>query len=162
MGNAFVKSQLEDVQSFLEETVAVMESYLNEATYSGLQKEQQGEAEYYKGLLSSLRRLLVNCEAGLEACRSILKSEIFHQSAAEKTLYRIYHQCIEDYFSPKSDLWYEDSRASYTGQNLIKFHGDVPDSLEAVLKELENGFQAMREDLEYYETDYRTKMMQSR
>ncbi len=162
MGNTIVQSQLKDVQVFLKTTVERLENFLNETTFSKLQQEKNGDEKYYKGILSSLRRLLVNCEEGLEVCQIILKNEMFNKAAAEKTLYKIYHQCIEEYFSPKSDRWYEDSRAAYTGKNSIKFHATVPESILAILKELENGFQAMREELEFYETDYRTKMMQSK
>jgi succinate dehydrogenase/fumarate reductase-like Fe-S protein len=156
-----VKSQLEDVQIFLTNTVKKLETFLNETTYSKLQEEKKGKEEYYKGLLSNFRKLLVNCEVCLETCQIILKSETFHKAAAEKTLYRIFHQCVEEYFSPRSDLWYEDSRSAYTGKNSIKFHDEVPDSVSTVFKELESSFQAVREELEFYETDYRTKMIQS-
>lgn len=162
MGNMMVRSQLEDVRDFLENTVDKLEQFLNETTYSGLQQEKSGDETYYKGLLSGIRRLLVNCEEGLEACQIVLKNEVFHKAAAEKTLYRIYHQCIDEYFSPKQDRWYEDSRSAYTGKNSIKFHTEVPESIISVLKELEAGFQSIREELEFYETDYRTKMMQSK
>jgi hypothetical protein len=162
MGNTIVQSQLKDVQVFLETTVEKLENFLNEITFSKLQQEKSGDEKYYKGILSSLRRLLVNCEEGLEVCQIILKNDMFNKAAAEKTLYKIYHQCIEEYFFPKSDHWYEDSRAAYTGKNSIKFHAEVPESIPTILKELENGFQAMREELEFYETDYRTKMMQSK
>lgn len=162
MGNMIVKSQLEDVRDFLGNTVDKLEQFLNETTYSKLQQEKSGDESYYKGLLSSIRRLLVYCEEGLEACQIVLKNEVFHKAAAEKTLYRIYHQCIEEYFAPKSDRWYEDSRSAYTGKNSIKFHTEVPESITSVLKDLEAGFQTVREELEFYETDYRTKMMQSK
>ena len=162
MGNTMVKTQLEDVKSFLETTVAQLEEFLNETTYSKLQAERSGEESYYKGILSSLRRMLVSCEEGLEVCQIVLKNEVFNKAAAEKTMYRVYHQCIEEYFSPKSDRWFEDSRSAYTGKNSIKFHQVVPDSVIAILKTVESGFQNMREELEFYETDYRTKMLQSR
>jgi hypothetical protein len=162
LGNTIVKSQLKDVQHFLETSVEALEGFVNETTYSKLQQEKNGDENYYKHILSSLRRLLVSCEEGLEACQIILKNEMFHKAAAEKTLYKVYHQCIEEYFSPKSDCWYEDSRSAYTGKNSIKFHAGVPESISAILKELESGFQTMREELEFYETDYRTKMMQSK
>lgn len=162
MGNTIVKSQLVEVKSFLAATVEKLENFLNETTFSKLQQEKSGDEKYYKGILSSLRKLLVYCEEGLEVCQIILKNEIFNKAAAEKILYKIYHQCIEEYFSPKSDHWYEDSRAAYTGKNSIKFHEEVPDSIRDVLKALESRFQTMREELEFYETDYRTKMMQSK
>ncbi|MEK3797609.1 YpuI family protein [Peribacillus sp. FSL H8-0477] len=162
MGNSMVKSQLDDVRTFLGGTVSRLEEFLNETTLSQLQQEKPGDDLYYKGILSGLRRLLVNCEENLETCQIILNNEIFHKGAAEKTLYRVYHQCIEEYFSPKSDRWFEDSRAAYTGKNSIKFHGEVPDRIIQVLKNLEANFQTFREELEFYETDYRTKMMQSK
>lgn len=162
MGNSIVKSQLEGVRDFLNTTVEKLEGFINESTLTSLQQEKSGDEKYYKGILSSLRRLLVNCEEGLEVSQIILKNDSFNKPAAEKTLYKIYHQCIEEYFSPKSDRWYEDSRAAYTGKNSIKFHEEVPESIHAILKELESGFQAMREELEFYETDYRTKMLQSK
>ncbi len=157
-----VKTQLEDVKVFLQESVSKLETYLNEATYSKLQDEKSGDETYYKSILSNLRRLLVNCEDGLETCKIVLKNEEFPKGAAEKTLYKIYHQCVEEFFSPKNDQWYEDSRAAYTGKNSIKFHSEVPESISNLVKGLESGFQQVREDLEYYETDYRTKMMQSK
>ena len=80
-----------------------LENFLNETTFSKLQQEKSGDEKYYKGILSCLRKLLVNCEDGLEVCQIILKNEMFNKAAAEKTLYKIYHQCIEEYFSPKSD-----------------------------------------------------------
>ncbi|WP_153122709.1 YpuI family protein [Peribacillus tepidiphilus] len=162
MGNSIVKTQLEDVAAFLTETVQSLEDFLNETTYTMLQQEKSGDEAYYKGLLSTLRRLLVHCEEGLDVSKIVLKNEVFHKAAAEKTLYKIYHQCIEEFFSPKNDQWYEDSRSAYTGRNSIKFHQEVPEKVSALIKKLESGFQTVREELEFYETDYRTKMIQSK
>ncbi len=54
--------------------------------------------------------------------------EPFHEARAEKTLYKVYHQCVEEFFMPKKDTWYENSRAAYTGQSAIEFYQQVPDS----------------------------------
>lgn len=159
MGNSLVKSQLEEVSKFLGTTVNDLEEYLNKTTQDSLQREQSADEDYYKSLLSNLRRLVVYCEEGYEACKIVLNNEVFHKIAAEKTLYKIFHQCIEEFFSPKNDSWYEDSRSAYTGKNSIKFHQEVAPSLSGLIKRLESGFQSVREDLEYYETDYRTKMI---
>jgi hypothetical protein len=162
LGNTIVKTQIEEVRDFLTESVLTLEDYLNEATLTKLQKEQQADGDYYKLILSSLRKLTVSCEEGLDACKVILHAEIFSKPAAEKTLYRIYYQCIEEFFSPKSDAWYEDSRSAYTGKNAIKFRQQVSSELSGLLLSLESSFQRIREELEYYETDYRTKMLQSK
>lgn len=162
MGNTLVHTQINDVKSFLETTISQLENLLNETTLSELLQETQGDSTYYKSVLSNIRKLLVYCEEGLDACQIILLNEPFSKAAAEKTLYRIYHQCIEEFFSPKSDVWFEDSRSAYTGKNSIKFRQVIPDSIKVVFKNLESPFQMLREELEYYETDYRTKIIQSK
>jgi hypothetical protein len=162
LGNTIVKTQIEEVREFLADSVLKLETFLNETTLSKLSHGQEADEEYYRSVLSSLRKLTVYCEEGLDACKVILQAEVFSKPAAEKTLYRIYYQCIEEFFSPKSDAWYEDSRSAYTGKNAIKFRKIVSSELSDLLLSLESGFQRIREELEYYETDYRTKMLQSR
>jgi hypothetical protein len=161
MANTIVKIQTEQVESFLGNTVQQLTEFLNEVTLTSLAAETPGDQEYVMLLLSNTRRLTVFCDEGLNACQVILKSEPFRRSAAEKVLYNIYHQCIEEFFSPKNDAWYEDSRSAYTGKNSIQFHDTPPESLKVVIRQLESDFQSIREELEYYETDYRTKMIQS-
>lgn len=162
MGNPLVKSQLNDVQGFLIRTITSLEDFLNEATITNMNLENEDERAYYKLIFSHLRKLVVYSEESLDVCSVILQSEPFQKAAAEKTLYRIYHQCIEEFFSPKNDAWLEDSRSAYTGKNSIKFYKKVPDDLQQLVKGLEGEFQRIREELEYYETDYRTKMTQSK
>jgi TRAP-type mannitol/chloroaromatic compound transport system substrate-binding protein len=162
MGNSLVQTQLNDVKEFLTQTVTVLENFLNETTISQLNVSNDEEHTYIKMIFSNLRKLAVYSEEGLEACSVILQSEPFQKPAAEKTLYKIYHQCIEEFFSPKNDAWYEDSRSAYTGKNSIKFYHSVPESIFKLVKSLEADFQRIREELEYYETDYRTKMIQSK
>jgi hypothetical protein len=162
MGNTIVKAQMEDVKYFLTKTSAELEEFLNENTLLGLMEKKPGDPEYYKHLLSNIRKLLVYCEESLDSCTVILHTDTFPKAAAEKTLYRIYHQCIEEFFSPKTDVWFEDSRSAYTGKNSIKLRQEAPDSLKKLLSGLESEFQRVREELQYYETDYRTKMMQSK
>jgi hypothetical protein len=162
MGNTLVKTQLNDVKEFLANTSLKLENYLNETTIEQMQQAQESDLNYYKSILSNIRKLLVYSEEGLEACSVILQSEPFQKAAAEKTLYRIFHQCIEEFFSPKNDAWYENSRSAYTGKNSIKFYKNIPENLQVLIKGLEGEFQRIREELEFYETDYRTKMIQSK
>ncbi|MDP4083815.1 MAG: YpuI family protein [Bacillota bacterium] len=162
MGNTLVSTQLKEVEEFLTVSSKRIENFLNETVLNQLIQGNNEDLYYYKLILSSLRKLLVYSEENLEACKVILQSDPFQKAAAEKTLYRIYHQCIVEFFSPKNDAWFEDSRSAYTGRNSIKFYKVVPESLHNLLKDLEGGFQKMREDLEFYETDYRTKITQSK
>lgn len=162
MGNTIVKSQLADVKDFLSNTISSLEDFLNETTLTMLEQEQSGNKDYNKSILTNLRKLLVYCEESVDTCSVLLQGEPFQKATAEKTLYRIFHQCIEEFFSPKNDAWVEDSRSAYTGKNSIKFHFPVPVSLNQLMKGLEGDFQKVREDLEYYETDYRTKIIHSK
>lgn len=162
MGNTLVISQLKEVDSFLTNTIKTIEDFLNETTLSQFDPAEVEDKNYLKMVLSNLRKLLVYSEESLDACKVILQSEPFQKAAAEKTLYRIYHQCIVEYFSPKNDAWYEDSRSAYTGRNSIKFYKSVPETVRQLIKSLEGEFQRIREDLEFYETDYRTKIIQSK
>ncbi|MFD1738816.1 YpuI family protein [Bacillus salitolerans] len=163
MGNTIVQNQLKQVESFLQDTVTLISAYLDDTTISSLQSELNSttNGDYCKLLLSGLRRLVVFCEEGLDACQVVLRNEPFRKPAAEKTLYKIYHQCIEEFFSPKNDVWHENSRSAYTGKNAIKFAEEAPSSTQLLFSKLEGKFQGVREELEYYETDYRTKMAQS-
>ncbi|WP_223702468.1 YpuI family protein [Sutcliffiella deserti] len=160
MANTIVKTQTEQVESFLGNTVQQLNDFLNEVTLSSLTAETSGGTDYVNLLLSNTRRLSVFCDEGHNACQVILKSEPFRKSAAEKVLYNIYHQCIEEFFAPRNDAWYEDSRSAYTGKNSIQFHEAPPETLKVLIRQLESDFQSIREELEYYETDYRTKMIQ--
>ncbi|WP_174734061.1 DUF3907 family protein [Mesobacillus harenae] len=162
MGNTIVHSQLKDVKDFLSNTVLKLEDFLNETTLSSMEQEIQGSEDYNKTILSNLRKLLVSCEEGLEACKVVLQGDPFSKPAAEKTLFGIYYHCIEEFFSPRSDVWYEDSRSAYTGKNSIKFRQGVTKGVGSLMAGLEGEFQRIREELEYYETDYRTKILHSK
>jgi hypothetical protein len=162
MGNTLVKTQLNDVKDFLAKSISTLEDFLNKTTIAQLNITTDEEHMYNKLIFSNLRKLVVYSEESLETCSVILQNEPFQKAAAEKTLYRIYHQCIEEFFSPKNDAWFEDSRSAYTGRNSIKFYQNVSESVVQLVKSLESDFQRIREELEYYETDYRTKMIQSK
>jgi len=162
VGNTLVKSQLNDVKGFLSQAITTISDFLNETKISQLNPANEEELAYDKLIFSHLRKLVVFSEESLDTCSVILQSDPFQKAAAEKTLYRIFHQCIEEFFSPKNDAWFEDSRSAYTGKNSIKFYKNVPENLHQLIKGLEGEFQRIREELEFYETDYRTKMIQSK
>jgi hypothetical protein len=162
MANSIVEAQIYDVTKHLLVAVQNLEHFLNETTLHLLVNQNEERVEYYKRVLSQCRKILVYSEEGLEAAQIILNATPFPKPIAEKTLYKIYHQCIEEFFSPKSDVWYEDSRSAYTGKNAICFRHEVPKSLQQLFSNMEGSFQHLREELEYYETDYKTKLLQSK
>jgi hypothetical protein len=162
MGNMIVEAQIDDVTKHLVKTIDYLERFLNDTTLDMLVNDHKDKFEYYKVFLSQCRKILVYSEEGYEEAKMIQKVTPFPKQIAEKTLYKIYHQCIEEFFSPKSDVWYEDSRAAYTGKNAICFREEVSSSIHQLFLQLEVSFQHLREELEYYETDYKTKLLQSK
>lgn len=163
MSNSLVKSQITLANDLLAKISHTISDFLNETTVSKLKAEKSEEKEgYYRELLASLRRVTVFCDEGKSSCEVILNSQTFRKAAAEKILYWIYHNCVEEFFNPRVENWFEDSRAAYTGKNAIKFTHPVPDSLKEIIASIEGPFQTIREELEYYETDYQTKVVQTK
>ncbi|SDY60409.1 Protein of unknown function [Evansella caseinilytica] len=161
MGNDLVEKQLLFTKEKLETAAEQLREYLNGVTLQDLLNDGNKDAEAdYTDILDQFRRILVFFDEGKESSHLILRSETFRKGAAEKTLYWIFHQCVEEFFQPKLDVWYEDSRAAYTGKNAIRFRTAVPHELKELVKSIEGPIQEVREELEYYETDYRTKMQQ--
>lgn len=92
------RAQTEQAGEFLAQTVQTLSDYLNETTLSSLEAEEPGRRDYYRDVLSNLRKLAVYCEEGLAACRIRLQQDPFQEAAAERTLYQVYHRCIEEFF----------------------------------------------------------------
>ncbi|UCZ54711.1 YpuI family protein [Bacillus shivajii] len=165
MGNDLVQQQLSFTTKKMEEVTNELRYFLNNITLKQLRKDDEETAvetsvQEYELILDQFRRLLVFFDEGRESGNLILRSGSFRKGAAEKTLYWIFHQCIEEFFQPKTDVWYEDSRAAYTGKNAIQFRTDVPKPMKELIASIEGPLQEIREELEYYETDYRTKVRQ--
>lgn len=102
MSNLMVENQTEQVSIFLEDVISLITNYVNYHTLPSLLEETPtGNEQYYKGILASIRRLLVFCEEGLDACFVLLNSQPFRKTAAETVLYKIYHQVIAEFFFAK-------------------------------------------------------------
>jgi hypothetical protein len=84
MGNSLVKSQLNDVKNFLGKSISTLENFLNEATISQLNLENDEDRTYNKLIFANLRKLIVYSEEGLDACSVILQGSPFQKAAAEK------------------------------------------------------------------------------
>ncbi|MBU9724014.1 MULTISPECIES: DUF3907 family protein [Bacillaceae] len=161
MGNDLVQQQLVFTMEKLKDVSQEIRVFLNDTTLKELSDQgKEVDIKDYEDILDQFRRILVFFDEGRESGSLLLRSEVFRKSAAEKTLYWVFHQCVEEFFHPKLDVWYEDSRAAYTGKNAIKFRVPVPEKMKELVKSIEGPLQEVREELEYYETDYRTKMRQ--
>ncbi|WP_299738095.1 DUF3907 family protein [uncultured Rossellomorea sp.] len=162
MNDFIVKTQVQDIQPFLENSIIKFEGYLNTVTIQDLLEGKHGDKAYYEGLLSNLRRLLVYCEEGLDACTIIVQTEPFQKLVAERILYKIYHKCIEEYYSPRYNLWFEDRRITYPDRSAIRFRQEPPGCFAALLRGVEGEFHSIREELIEFEVEYRNQKLQSK
>jgi hypothetical protein len=137
-----------------------LERYLNQVTLASL-VAQSGDPEeyedYYRCFLSDLRRLLVYCENAYERLGVALRRARFNEEFAEEVLYQVYHTCINNFYYPKGEVYEEDGRYAYTSYDAIIFRKKVAPELERLTLSLSKVFEQMRDDLQYYETDYITK-----
>lgn len=159
MAHMNVKAQVDQAGVFLSKVAIEMNGFLNETTLSSLKRLNPEAEAYYCDILSTLRKLAVYSEDAATVCRNMGQQQTFPQQAAQQMLHRIYHQCIEEFFTPKKDTWYEDSRSAYTGKSSIVFHHEVSADMKQLFSSLEKDFLAMREELEYTTSHQQVKMV---
>ncbi|APT47801.1 YpuI family protein [Bacillus safensis] len=159
MAHMNVKAQVDQAGVFLSKVAIEMSGFLNETTLSSLKRLNPEAEAYYCDILSTLRKLAVYSEDAAAVCRKMGQQQTFPQQAAQQMLHRIYHQCIEEFFTPKKDTWYEDSRSAYTGKSSIVFYHEVSADMKQLFSSLEKDFLAMREELEYTTSHQQVKMV---
>ncbi|MCM3163156.1 DUF3907 family protein [Metabacillus litoralis] len=149
MDNTLVRAETEKVAFFLENVVGKMTTYMNSITIRSLEDEAEGERPYLLELLRAARALLVFCEEALDACRQMIRNSIITPSHARQLFEKIYYQCIERFFHPKNDTWYENSRCSYTDSDMIVFRKTTPPSFVRFIHSLEEDFITIREEIDF-------------
>lgn len=160
MSETHLKQLCEDTYNKLKKVSMEVERFLNQVTLSGL-VEQSGDPEeyaaYYRAYLSDLRHLLVYSENAYEKLGVGLRRARFNEEYAEEVLYQVYHNCINNFYYPKGEVYDEDGRYSYTRQDAIIFRKQVSPELKKLTLSLSRVFEQMRNELQYYETDYIAK-----
>jgi len=153
-----VKNLCETTRTKLKEAIAKMELFLNHYSLPQLLTENDpAMEEFYRGYLSDTRHLLVFCEVAYEKLGVSLRRPNFNEDFAERTLYDVYHNCVNGFFYPKNECYSEDGRYAYTGQDAIRFRKKPCREARNLTIELSKIFEELREDLTYYETDYMTQ-----
>ncbi|WP_040948397.1 YpuI family protein [Gorillibacterium massiliense] len=153
-----VKNQCESTRVKLKEAIAKMELFLNTHSLSQLNTgEEAAMEEFYRAYLQDTRHLLVFSEVAYERLGVSLRRPTFNNDYAERVLYDVYHNCINNFFYPKNECYSEDGRYAYTGQDAIRFRKKPDREVRNLTIELSKIFEELREDLAYYETDYITQ-----
>lgn len=136
-----------------------LEKFLNSTTLAEIVKTSPDPEEYeayYRNYLSDFRHLLVNGENAYERLGICLRRATFNKEFAEEALYLVYHTCVNLFFYPKGEVYEEDGRNSYTGRDAIIFHKEVSPEIKSLTLALSKVFEYLRDELQYYETDYVT------
>ncbi|CAG7620221.1 YpuI family protein [Paenibacillus allorhizosphaerae] len=153
-----VKNVCETTRTKLSEAIGKMETFLNGHALQQLNTDNdEAMEEFYKGFLTDTRHLLVFCEVAYEKLGVALRRPNFNVDYSEKVLYEVYHNCVNSFFYPKNECYSEDGRYAYTGQDAIRFRKKPVRVVRDLTIELSKLFEALREDLSYYETDYITQ-----
>ncbi|MGG4143156.1 YpuI family protein [Paenibacillus algorifonticola] len=154
-----VKPLSETTRIKLKEAVNQLEPFLNHYSLVQLNGEQSSDEaqNFYKGLLSDLRHLLVFSEVSVEKLGVLLRRPNFDNDFAERALYEVYHQCVNAFFYPKNECYSEDGRYAYTGQDAIRFLFKPVREARDIVLSLSKIYEELRDELAYYETDYMTQ-----
>lgn len=142
----------------LKDAIDILEPFLNQYALPQLTPQQDEDTvQYYKGFLSDLRHLLAFSEVSFEKLGVIQRRRNFDTESAEKTLYQVYHRCVNGFFYPKNESYSEDGRYAYTGQDAIRFRVKPVQPVRDVILNVTKLYEELRDDLAYYESDYLTK-----
>jgi hypothetical protein len=160
---ANIKGIAESSRDKLKSAILELEQFLNGHALPELVQEDSAEAQnFYGGLLSDMRHLLVFSEVAYEKLGALLRRPNFDVELAERTLYEVYHHCVNAFFYPKNECYSEDGRYAYTGQDAIRFRRKPVRAARDVVLNVSRVYEELRDDLSYYESDYLTqrRMMQ--
>lgn len=139
----------------LKTAIQELEQFLNENALPQLALDQSEDNEhFYRGLLSDLRHLLVFSEVSYEKLGALLRRPNLDVDQTERTLYEVYHHCVNAFFYPKNECYSEDGRYAYTGQDAIRFRMKPIRSARDVILRISKCYEELRDELAYYESDY--------
>ncbi len=132
-----------------------LEQFLNGYALPDLDKEElEDTRNFYSGLLSDLRHLLVFSEVTCEKLGALLRRPNLDIEYTERALYEAYHHCVNAFFYPKNECYSEDGRYAYTGQDAIRFRMKPVRPARDIVLRIASTYEELRDDLSYYESDY--------
>ncbi|MGP4071982.1 DUF3907 family protein [Piscibacillus sp. B03] len=116
-----------------------------------LEAEKDLDIEYLQTVLKEFRYLAIFCGEGRQAIGKLLRTSQYEQDYFDKVYKGIYYKCVIEYFSPKDEIWFEDSRASYKNKCAIDFQQHPGELIIETVKKVEPSFLKLREQLDYLE-----------
>jgi hypothetical protein len=155
---ANIKGLAESSREKLKSAIQELEQFLNGHALPELAPDPSEDTlHFYRGLLSDLRHLLVFSEVSYEKLGTLLRRPNLDIDQTERALYEVYHHCVNAFFYPKNECYSEDGRYAYTGQDAIRFRMKPIRVVRDVILNISKYFEALREELSYYESEYLTQ-----
>lgn len=145
-------SQAESINKHLAQIESELHDFLDFTSVDKLlESEQNLDLEYLQKIFKELRYLAIFCGEGRQAIGKLLRTQQDEQGYFDKVYKGIYFKCIIEYFSPKDEIWFEDSRASYRNKCVIDFQQHPGEHIIETVKKVEPSFLRLREQLDYLE-----------
>lgn len=160
MLSSHIRGITELTHKHLQTVVTEIEPFLNETNLAYLTADDSSDqaVDYYKGVLSDLRHLLVFTEVNVEKLWLILHRQQATDEQANKVLYEVYHEVINLFFYPNHESYTEDGRYAYSGQDAIRFRYKPEKRVRQIVLQLAKLFEELRDELAYYESDYLSEL----
>ncbi|WP_188206056.1 DUF3907 family protein [Alkalibacillus aidingensis] len=123
----------------------------NKSVHMIIKNDLNLDKEYVMAIVKHLRFLEVYCTEGKRALERLMVTEEIQEEVLQKIYQGVYQKCIHEFFSPKDDLWHEDSRASYLNKCSIVFQNHPGEDIIEVTHIVEPTFHELREQLDFLE-----------
>lgn len=139
----FITNKLTNIENSLTD-------FLNETSINlVVENDPSADEDYAKLILKQLRYIEVLCSEGNRTLRGFSQFKYVSEERVNRVFNNIYLKCIEQFFSPNNNVWFEDSRASYKNKSSIDFKMNPGKLLVEQINKIEPLFHQIREQLEY-------------
>ncbi len=139
--------QIYDELSQIEEVLGDFHNHYSANHLASLATELDGE--YIRQVMKQLRLLESYSSEGKKAVHQFTRVKTVDGKHFDRILRGISIKCVDSFFSPSEDLWFEDSRASYQNKRSIDFIHHPGEEIIQLTDRLEPIFLELRNRLEY-------------
>ena len=144
------KSQAQKVFDELGRIENILEDFHNHHSAEHLVNgNKELRKEYIQQVIKQFRLLEAYSTQGKRAIYPFANGKNINAKNIDRILRGISVKCVDSFFSPNVDLWFEDSRASYQNKNAIDFIENPGEEINELTRKLEPIFLDLRNQLEY-------------
>ncbi|MBR7553294.1 DUF3907 family protein [Allobacillus sp. GCM10007491] len=145
------RSQAQKVFEELGRIESILEDFHNRHSANHLANSNKDlSEEYIQRVIKQFRLLEAYSTEGKRAIYPFTNGKTIDAKNIDRILRGINLKCVNSFFSPTVDLWFEDSRASYQNKDAIDFIENPGEEITQLTRELEPIFLDLRNQLEYF------------